>query len=203
MTDAPTSNETPGLVAASDPTPNERWDRLVAFIAARLGEDAWWAREASRRDSEYVETGAHWQWETSHGDVPLTPDPTLHEFVKGDHETHNVSLRSVEEFPTTSVGPLPQFAIGYAEEVASTVAGHIVRHDPARVLREVEYGRWLLADTPSVVASSRWRGCGGTGSAGLSIPTTNLSGGRRDRAYPGHRHTAARRPPSHRSRRRS
>ncbi|TDD37855.1 hypothetical protein E1287_07300 [Actinomadura sp. KC06] len=42
------------------------------------------------------------------------------------------------------MGDLPNFAIHYAEEVPTTVASHIVRHGPARVLAEVETKRRLI-----------------------------------------------------------
>jgi hypothetical protein len=53
-------------------------------------------------------------------------------------------LRSVEEYPTDMPYSLPTFIISTAEEVNTTAAGHIARHDPARVLREVAAKRAIL-----------------------------------------------------------
>jgi hypothetical protein len=114
-------------------------DDLVAFLRARLDEDALWATEASRRDDRPVpEGGVHWEWVEPETDTPVTPDPSRGEDLTDDADNFRFSLRSVEEFPTGSgVGPLPQFAIPYAEEIPAAVAGHVVRHDPARVLADV------------------------------------------------------------------
>lgn len=126
---------------------------IVAFIEARLAEDELWALEASRRDeSAPVAGGAHWQWETNHDQV-LTIDPLTTTYI-GDHaEGEYVSLRSVEEFPT-SVGSLPQFAISVAHEVPVCVGGHIARHDPARVLAEIAAKRAIVADYQIVRANN-------------------------------------------------
>jgi hypothetical protein len=116
---------------------------LVAFLRARLDEDALWATEASRRgDSDAVPGGAHWQWEDADTDDVVIPEPGRDTYV--DEDRGAVSLRSVEEFPTHSVGALPQFAISHAEEVPSAVGGHIVRHDPARVLAEITAKRAIV-----------------------------------------------------------
>jgi hypothetical protein len=114
---------------------------IVKFIRARLDDDEWWAREASRpRASAPVPGGVHWQWVDSAGDQVLAIDPVLGELL---NDGGRADLRSVEEFPS-SVGPLPLFAVSYPEEVPTVVAGHIVRHDPARVLREVAAHRLVL-----------------------------------------------------------
>lgn len=119
-------------------------DELVRFLTACLDEDALWATEASRRYGEAApEGGVHWQWEDSDTDETVVPDPGRDEVVGG--ESFRVSLRSRETWPTHSAGELPQFAIPTAEEVPSAVGGHIVRHDPARVLREIDAKRRVLA----------------------------------------------------------
>ncbi|MDV6267061.1 DUF6221 family protein [Rhodococcus globerulus] len=94
---------------------------LVEFVEARLAEDERVAREAIVPDRP----GTHWEWEARSDD--------------GDPESP-LWLRTVEEFPTTSgVGDLPGFPLGYECTAAPTPAmGHITRHDPDRVLREVE-----------------------------------------------------------------
>lgn len=109
---------------------------MTDWLLQQIEEDLLWATEASRRDNgEAVEPGVHWQWETN-DDRVVEPDPGLTEIVGGSDD-FSVSLRSKEVWPTASVGPLPQFAIHTAEEVASAVGGHIVRHDPARVIRDL------------------------------------------------------------------
>lgn len=120
---------------------------LADFNDARLDEDELWAREASRRDGEdFPVDGVHWHWVTNDSDREVTPDPSRESYV-GEETEEAVSLRSREEWPTKfGVGPLPQFAVSHAEEVPSAVGGHIIRHDPARVLREVTFKRLLLAN---------------------------------------------------------
>ncbi|HEY9408899.1 MAG TPA: DUF6221 family protein [Jiangellaceae bacterium] len=118
---------------------------LVAFLRACLDKDEWWAREASRlREQEGQPAGDHWQWEEGEGDQVLALDPAQSEYVGDEHGSVRVSLRSRELYPTPYVGDLPNFAIGTAEEVPTTVAGHIVRHDPVRVLAEVAAKRQIL-----------------------------------------------------------
>lgn len=130
-------------------------DDLVAFLRARLDEDCLWATEASRCDGERTaEGGVHWQWVAKSNDQEVTPDPSREEWV-GEIAEEAVSLRSCETWPRRHVGDLPQFAIHTAEDVPSAVGGHIIRHDPARVLREVEAKRVLLADYERFVAERR------------------------------------------------
>ena len=123
---------------------------IRSFIADRLAEDELWAIEASRDDDHPVpEGGAHWQWVVAGDDEVVTPDPEATDHVGDDAEGYgrDVSLRSVEEYPVRSMPgrTLPQFAIHTAEEVLPAVGGHIIRHDPARVLAEVAAKRALLA----------------------------------------------------------
>lgn len=60
-------------------------------------------------------TPGPWQWVDPDTDLPCLPDAPC---ATGDHCRHayRLSLRTVAEFPTQSVGPLPQFVIGSAEE---------------------------------------------------------------------------------------
>lgn len=119
-------------------------DELVRWLGEQYDEDALWAMEASRRNEQQAPAGGvHWQWEDYETDDVVTPDPGQEEFVNG--ERFRVSLRSRERWPTSSgVGDLPQFASPMAEEIPSAVGGHIIRHDPARVLREIDAKRDLL-----------------------------------------------------------
>lgn len=74
-------------------------------------------------------------------DVPVEPAPSRSERLTDDAGNFRFSLRSVGHFPTEHTGPLPLFAIHSAEEISTVVAGHIVRHDPARVLADIT-SRW-------------------------------------------------------------
>lgn len=122
---------------------------LVEFIRARLDEDELWATEASRRDhTPAPPDGVHWQWVYTDDDQVAEPTPHLHVRIneRDDSESghSDVSLRSREEFPTASVGPLPQFAVHSAGEVLTAVAGHVIRHAPARILRQTTAMRRTL-----------------------------------------------------------
>lgn len=117
---------------------------MTDWLLQQIDEDLMWAQEASRRGGTLppntvqlpVVTGVHWQWETS-DDKVVTPDPALAEFV-GEEEGSQVDLRSREKWPAHwSGGTLPQFAIHQAVEVPSAVGGHIIRHDPARVIADL------------------------------------------------------------------
>lgn len=60
-------------------------------------------------------TKGQWQWVDPDTDEPCSPDLPCE---AGGHSKHayRFSLRTVEEFPTASVGPLPKFVIHTAEE---------------------------------------------------------------------------------------
>jgi Family of unknown function (DUF6221) len=124
---------------------------LVAFLAARLDEDEQWAIAASTDSKGVTVTGQHWRWEDAHSDKILTPDPVTQEFL--DEET-DASLRSIEHYPWGSIaGEGPAFLISHAQEVQAAAGGHIARHDPARVLREVDAKRKILAEHGDTVGS--------------------------------------------------
>lgn len=116
---------------------------IATWLGRQLDEDAMWAREASRDRHGDVPTGSHWQWVNNHDDRVLTPDPAAEEWLDEDSEAGQPALRSVEEFDAGSY-ELPQFPIHNAEEILTVVAGHIVRHDPASVLRDVAAKRKIL-----------------------------------------------------------
>ncbi|SDJ39880.1 DUF6221 family protein [Streptomyces indicus] len=119
---------------------------LVEWLGRQIDEDARIATEASRRfESAPVAGGVHWHWVDPESDTPVTPDPSRSEFLTDEAENFGFSLRSVERFPTEHVGLLPQFAIAHAMEVPVAAACHIAAHDPARVLREIEAKRRILA----------------------------------------------------------
>jgi hypothetical protein len=60
-------------------------------------------------------TPGPWQWVDPETDEPCLPDSPC---ATGDHGgyAYRLSLRTVEEFPTSWVGPLPRFIINTAEE---------------------------------------------------------------------------------------
>lgn len=117
---------------------------IVEFLDARYDEIEWWAVEASRRDGDgHTPTGEHWHWECNQ-DHPVSLDPLTSEILSCAEGDWNVSLRSDEEYPTQSVGPLPHFALPSVEEIPTVVAGHIVRHDPASVLADLASKRAIL-----------------------------------------------------------
>lgn len=111
--------------------------KLTDWLTWRIEQDILWATEASRRDSDsFAKDGAHWQWIDPETDEVVELKPMLTEYVGGP-DVLRVSLRSMEHWPTERCGPLPQFALHAAEEVPTAVGGHIVRHDPARVLADL------------------------------------------------------------------
>ncbi|MFD7861849.1 DUF6221 family protein [Streptomyces sp. NPDC059783] len=119
-------------------------DDLIVFLRARLGDDEMWAIEGSREATtgQAPEGGAHWRWVSSNTDTEFTPDlgePTLGHTAGEPF----VSLLSREEWDFPLDTPGPQFVL-HSEEVPSAAAGHIARHDPARVLRDVEAKRQAI-----------------------------------------------------------
>lgn len=131
-------------------------DDIAAWLTAIWDEQEWWASEASRDRNGHTPTGEHWQWECSNDHV-VTPQPLTDEALECPECESSVSLRSVEAYPTTSVGLLPNFAIHTAEDISSTVAGHIIRHDPAAVLARIEADRQILRlHSPNQPAAKQW-----------------------------------------------
>lgn len=130
---------------------------LIAFITARLAEDEAWALAASQ-PYKYAAEGAtvppggvHWTWVVGENWTPVTPDPAVDDTVGGpEHYGCPVNLASVEQWRSQGsdhgwpVHMMPQTIATEMVEVDSSAAGHIVRHDPARVLREVAAKRRLL-----------------------------------------------------------
>lgn len=107
---------------------------IVAFLLARIEDDEAVARAAI--DPE--RPGAHWHWINVDDDTPAVPDEY--------GELPNVSLRTVERFPTSSgVGPLPAFPLNNVEALRVGPTVHIARWDPARVLTECESKRRIVA----------------------------------------------------------
>jgi hypothetical protein len=125
-------------------------DDLVAFLRARLEEDERIAVAASGgivAVSQWSGRPEEWRWECCTDDTPLDVDLAIAGGEETlDHADHyRVGLRSVQQYPTTSVGPLSHLVID-GEEVRPQDARHVARYDPARVLREVEAKRAIVAD---------------------------------------------------------
>jgi hypothetical protein len=118
-------------------------DEQAAWLHAQIDEDERWAQEASRDGDRYTPAGEHWRWECEDTDTPATIDPMLSEYVEGV-DGAPVGLRSVEGYPSTWGATLHHIAIRGQEELPAGVAGHIIRHDPARVLAEVDAKRRRL-----------------------------------------------------------
>lgn len=139
-------------------------DELIDWLVACLDEDELWATEASRKHGEQPHPGGvHWQWVEPETDTSVEPDPSRGGHLTDDAGNFRFALHSVEHFPTEHVGPLPLFAIPSAEEIAAAVAGHIVRHDPARVLADIT-SKWhtltrcreaLRAESPTLADFAR------------------------------------------------
>lgn len=122
---------------------------MITWLRAQLDEDEAWARAASK-PYPYADDGAkapdggvHWQWAAGENWEPVTPNPVLDEFVA--EPGHPCYLLTVEEWPTNGRQSPNKYAYEIVE-MDSAAAGHIVRHDPARVLAEVAAKRLIIAD---------------------------------------------------------
>jgi hypothetical protein len=137
-------------------------DDLVAFVRARLDEDELWARAASapryETDGPAPPNGAHWVWGLGDNWEHYKPEP-LEKYLGEDSDLGRASLVTVEEWPWQSEysngRTLAHRVLCLDEEVRTADAAHIVRHDPARVLRNVQGARVIL----DVVASWTHRSC--------------------------------------------
>lgn len=125
-------------------------DDIVAFIRARLDEDELWAKAASaphHSDAPTVEGGMHWRWAIGPNWEPYDPDPLEQHLAEDVDPRGNISLVTVEEWPyswDTTVRSSPGRVLYTDDEVRTAEAAHIARHDPARVLREVEAKRAIV-----------------------------------------------------------
>lgn len=116
---------------------------IVEFLRARLDEDEAWALGASSEYGRAATSGERWHWQDSDTDEDIKPDPAL----QGEYmdEENALGLRSVELYPYGSIpGEGPHMILNHVQEIEPAVAGHIARHDPARVLREVEAKRRIV-----------------------------------------------------------
>jgi hypothetical protein len=120
--------------------------RRIDRLRAAIDETAAWAVAASQTSEPGTPTGEHWRWECCECDTVIEPDPVVDEFVECPVcGSVGVSLRSEERYQLSwDVRGLPSFPGGSAEEVKAAAAVHIVRHDPAKVLRRCAVDRKLV-----------------------------------------------------------
>jgi hypothetical protein len=123
---------------------------LVERLRAEIAQDELWALAASAprypEDGPTVAGGVHWTWSTGGNWDPIAVDPMASYVGQDGDGWPSVTLRTVEEWRLSYGGPdntLP-IAICEAEELRTGDGGHIVRHDPARVLRDVVAHRAIL-----------------------------------------------------------
>ena len=141
-------------------------DDLTTWIRAQLDVDEAWALAASTPypyaagQPAVPRSGLHWEWVTGDDWHSAVPDPAASEYLAdGDP----VRLASRETWPSSTRPDDPQWQQRrtYGEDVQdmdSAAAGHIARHDPARVLREVEAKRRIVdAYEQALQAEGEWR----------------------------------------------
>lgn len=122
-------------------------DDLCSAVRAALDETERWAIEASSDRDSRTEGGEHWRWECSNCDapVPITDVTVMAKVVECPNcESVGMDLRSVEQYPTRSVGDLPHFVLMGVEELRPVDAGYLLRYDPSSVLRRVAADRRVL-----------------------------------------------------------
>lgn len=157
------------------------YEELDTRLRAWLAEDELWALEASRFSAEnnpergwavpeQIPGGMHWRWGYGENWDTFTPDvsisPVLNE-VPEPNEWHHVTLASVETWEwrleSGTVSQMPERIIGDSDRIPTAAAGHIIRHDPARVLADIAGRRALLdhvAGWPHVLADGdTWFSC--------------------------------------------
>lgn len=136
---------------------------IVAWLRAQLDQDELWALAASasyhHEPPVTVAGGMHWTWATGDNWDPVKPDPTVEWIGDGDPPT----LITVETWPY-SWAPnrlASGCVLAGVEEARTGDGGHIVRHDPARVVAEVAAKRAILdlheeLHEPALYEAVRW-----------------------------------------------
>lgn len=122
-------------------------ERIAAFVRDRLVEDELWALAASATpDADgTVTSGLHWTWALGDNWEPVDIDPTATYVGEAIEFDGPISLVTTEEFPLSYGGTLRHQIAHVSDEVRTGDAGHIVRHDPASVLRRAEATRAVVA----------------------------------------------------------
>lgn len=111
-----------------------RMDDLVQFLRARLDED----ERIARRACEYAE--AEWRLDEEFGETVLWWPPELR--VAEKEREHGLPVVS------------DQWRGQTIESDGTRIAPHIARHDPARVLRDVEAKRGILDHCRQAIETS-------------------------------------------------
>lgn len=120
---------------------------LIEKLAAALDETEMWARAASQAypyatDKTIPADGVSWEWAAGEDWEPVTPDPMTNEFVAP--AGYNCWLVTKETWPTDSGRMMPRAYTHTVVEMDAAAAGHIIRHDPKHVLRQVAAHRKIL-----------------------------------------------------------
>jgi hypothetical protein len=121
---------------------------LVDRLRAKLDEIERVAIAASSDRDGSTPGGEHWRWECTTCDqpIPITPVTVLDEHLQCPACGYSpVALRSVEEYPTSSVGALSHFVVAGTDEQRPVDALHLQTHDPAHVLRTIQAHRKIIA----------------------------------------------------------
>jgi hypothetical protein len=139
---------------------------FIDRLRAAIDETEAWARAASQtyryadEGSKVPEGGVHWQWVIGEDWEPVTPDPVTMELLEGADGSWAANLATVEQWPSTMriddertrTSLMPRTYANSIEEMDPAAAGHIIRHDPAAVLRRCAADRSLLVECERILA---------------------------------------------------
>jgi hypothetical protein len=120
---------------------------LIERLRGRLDEIERVAIAASSDRDGSTPGGEHWRWECTTCDqpIPITPVAVLDEHLQCPTcEYSPVALRSAEDYPTESVGPLSHFVVPGVDELRPVDGLHLQTHDPAHVLRTIQAHRKII-----------------------------------------------------------
>lgn len=120
---------------------------LITRIRAAIDEDEAWARAACQAypyatDKTLPPQGVSWEWVAGEDWEPVTPDPMVDEFVAP--AGHNCWLATKETWPDERGQQRRHTYTNDVVELDAAAGGHIIRHDPKRVLRQVTAYRTIL-----------------------------------------------------------
>lgn len=120
---------------------------LIDRLRAAIDEDEAWARAACQAypyasDKTLPPEGVSWEWVEGDDWEPVMPDPAVDEFVT--QAGYNCWLATKETWPTGH-RPMRRTYTNTVVEMDAAAGGHIIRHDPKRVLRRVAADREILA----------------------------------------------------------
>lgn len=159
------------------------------WLSRQLDEDEAWARAACQAypyatDKTLPEGGVHWRWVAGQYWTTVIPDPATDTYSLVGFDIGAANLATVEEWPTDRPDkPMPRVYANEITEMDSSAAGHIARHDPARVLAEVAAKRRILELHRRADAEPWWPagagpaayciGCGGSFQEEAMVPDAN------------------------------